>query len=61
MDDIQTPDFNDENFILSVKPDPSDFTLITNSVSNRSYVVQINVSLDPALGILLNNYILTGS
>ena len=46
MDAVQTPSFYNDNFTLSVKPDPSNFTLITDSVSNGSYGVQINVSLD---------------
>ena len=46
MDAVQTPSFYNDNFTLSVKPDPSNFILITDSVSNGSYGVQINVSLD---------------
>ena len=46
MDAVQTPNFRDDNFTLSVKLDPSNFTLITDSVSNSSYDVEINVSFD---------------
>ena len=46
LDAVPTPNFRDDNFTLSVKPDPSEFTLITDSVSNSSYDVQIDVSLD---------------
>ena len=46
MNAVPSPNFYIENFILSLESDPSEFTLVTNSVSNSLYDVKINVSLD---------------